>query len=198
MATVELRPSGSRILRYPPGEQPLLTAGVTKCEFVWLSTLDQVVLLRRHWNQQTEATEPCLCNPICGSSRIDRCVAVALRTSHDVWEERLLLLPEEGWRSFERAWLLQTVQQPDPMGARCSLQRTGSRRNGRTCCVPLDWVDNCPGTFNVLAACRRQLHVAGDFFGQGDEDRDDSGEVKPQGKASEGKPRVAKGRPQRR
>jgi len=198
MASVELRPSGAKILRYPPGEQPLLTAGQHKVEFVWLSTLDQVLLLRRHWNQTTEATEACVCNPTCPSSRLDRCVAVALRTNHDTWEERMLLLPEEGWRSFERAWLLQEVPKPHPMGARCHLLRTGSRRNGRTCCQPIEWYPDTPGSFDIAAAARRQLHIAADFFGQTEADLPAEVNVIPPARSRQDKPRVPLGTPKKR
>jgi hypothetical protein len=195
MASVEVTKAGTRILRHPPGGQPLLVAGVGRAEFIWLSTVDQILLLRRHWDAASESTVACLCEPQCGSSRVDRLVAVVLRIDHETWEERLLVLPEEGWRSFERAWLLQPVQQPDPLGARCTIVRTGSRRNGRVCCVPLDWVAAPPSTFNLAAAARTQLHVAADFFGRGADAEEPS--VLPVGvprvdRAE--KPRVPKGR----
>jgi hypothetical protein len=195
MATVEVLKSGSKILRHPPGGQPLLTAGVTRAEFIWLSTLDQVLLLRRHWDAASESTVACLCEPRCGSSRVDRVVATLLRVDHALWEERLLLLPEEGWRSFERAWLLLNLQRPCPMGARCTIQRTGSRRNGRTCCVPLDWIDDPPSTFDVTAAARQQLHVSADFFGRGAHGLGEEPGLPPVAiPGVTGKPRVPKGR----
>jgi len=190
LTTVEVRPSGAKILRHAPGEQPLLIAQPRPQEFCWLSTMDQVLLLRRHWNQNTESTEPCLCNPTCGSSRVDRLVAVALRMSHDQFDERLLVLPEEGWRCFERLWLLQPVPQPDTLGAMCVIQRTGTRRNGRTTCVPSSWAANPPGPFDVVAAARRQLHIAADFFG----DRGDVEGLIDAGKAEAAALRAAKPR----
>jgi len=195
MASVEVRLDGSKILRHPPGGQPLLVAGVGRAEFIWLSTLDQVLLLRRHWDAASESTVACLCEPRCGSSRVDRVVAVILRVDHDIWEERLLLLPEEGWRSFERVWLLQEMLQVDPMGARCTIMRTGSRRNGRVCCVPLNWVAAPPTTFDVAAAARQQLHVAADFFGRGADSLGEEPVILPVGLPGvSGKPRVPKGR----
>ena len=195
MASVEKRADGSRIVRYSPGGQPLLVPSPTRVEFLWLSGLDQMVLLRRHWSAAIEATEPCLCEPRCGSSRVDRLVATLLRTNHDTWEERLLILPEEGWRSFERSWLLNAELQPTPEGARCLLHRVGPKRNGRTTCQPQDWVKVCPSGFSVVIAAREQLHVAADYFGRGDELVEDE---TPQGKASAGKPRVPLGKPQKR
>lgn len=194
MASVEKRADGSRIVRYGPGKQPLLVPSPVRVEFIWLSGLEQVIFLRRHWNSAAEATEPCLCEPRCGSSRVDRLVATLLRTNHDTWEERLLILPEEGWRSFERCWLLQPAVQPSPEGARCLLQRVGPKRNGRTTCLPQDWVKVCPSGFSVVEAAREQLHVASDFFGKGDEMDE---ERIPQDKAREGKPRVPLGKPQK-
>lgn len=194
MASLEVRADGTRIVRHSPGGQPLLVPGPHKIEFLWLSSLDEIVLLRRHWNTNAEATEPCLCEPRCGSSRVDRLVAALLRTNHDTWEERLLILPEEGWRSFERSWLLQPEKQPDTSGARCHLQRVGPKRNGRTTCIPLDWVKNCPSGFSVVIAAREQLHVAADFFGRGDDELAEE-KIELPARTRQDKPRVPLGKP---
>lgn len=192
MTTVEHRSSGQRVLRYGLGRQPLLTPQTHKQEILWLSELDHVIRVLRHWDDERQCTEVCTCQGICTTQRTDRLIGVLAHTGANLWEERLLILPEDGWRTCERAWLAKFQDERDMQGAVCIIQRAGSRRNSRTTCIPQKWQkDDVPSGFPIGDAALRQMHIATDFFGLGCNDA----EIDP---SAEGvvKPRIALGKKQ--
>lgn len=195
MSHVETRLSGQRILRYESGRQPLLVASAAAQEVMWLSSLDEVLRLRRHWVDAIASTEVCHCQPPCGTMRIDRLVAVIKNQGEGRWEERLMILPEDGWRSCERIWLLNYQDRPDLRGVTCIVQRVGERRNGRTTCIPQAFQSgDLPATFDVPAAARHQLHVAADFFGAGCNELEEDEKVIVPARSRQTKPRVPLGK----
>jgi hypothetical protein len=174
----------------------LLSLGPIGREVIILSTEDEVVLLRRHWDPDLAATEPCLCTPRCASSRIDRSMMAIARTGPESWEHVLVVLAEDGFASMERNALAILGKWPGLRGLHAVIRRQGDRKNGRLC-VTVQGFFKGPliAPRDILEACRRVLRVSADFFGRGlDEVERTDDTIIPPARSRSDKPRVAKGR----
>jgi hypothetical protein len=198
MTTVEHTSTGKKIIRYCLGKQPLLVISEKLQGVLWLSTIDQVILVQRHWSEPLQRTEHCSCVEHCPTTRVDRLGAVLLQIDHSIFEERILILPEDGWRCLERAWLLKFQDQADIRGLGCNIRRVGSRRNGRTTCDPVQWSkDAVPRSFDLDEAVYRQMHIPPELYRHGANTFEVPPDHRSNGKSSE-KPRIALGKPQGR
>lgn len=192
---VESTPTGQRVFS-PTGGPRLLPLTNVGREVIFLSSEEEVVLLRRHWNSEFNATMPCLCTPKCASSRVDRSIMAIVRTGPESWEHVLVVLAEDGFASLERSALAMFGKWQGLRGLHAIIKRTGTAKNGRLAC-------SVNGFFrgpllppkDILDACRRILRVSADFFGRGLEEVDRSEEtISVPLRSREDKPRVPKGR----
>jgi hypothetical protein len=194
MATVETRETGMKIIRHGPGRQPLLTISEKLQGLIWLSPISGVIRVQRHWDEELDRTEPCRCVGHCPTTRTDRLVAVLLQMDRLMYEERVLVLPEDGWRCMERCWLAKFQDRADLQGAGCLIRRVGSRRNGRTTCEILEWYKSVvPESFDLDEAVRRQMHIATDFFHRGANAHEVDEKIETPIKRRSDKPRVPLG-----
>lgn len=192
---VESTPTGQRVF-CPTGGPRLLPIVAVGREVIVLNTEEEVVLLRRHWNSEVNATEPCLCSPRCASSRVDRCMMAITRTGHQAWEHVLLVLADDGFASLERSTLAVLGKWQGLRGLHAVIRRTGSSKNGRLCATVQGFFKGelLPPR-DILEACRRVLRVSADFFGRGLEEADRTDEtISVPLRTRDTKPRVAKGK----
>jgi hypothetical protein len=183
-----------KIIRHGTGKQPLLVISEKQQGLIWLSAISEVIRVQRHWDDFAEQTEPCKCVGHCPTTRTDRLVAVLLQIDRLLYEERVLVLPEDGWRCVERCWIAKFQDKADLQGAGCFVQRVGSRRNGRTTCTILEWYKSVvPESFDLGEAVRRQMHIATDFFQRGANAEEVDEKIETPIKRRSDKPRVPLG-----
>lgn len=157
--------NGHKVLCMPSGQQRIAVARSQKSEMIVLSTIQDVLEVRRHWDNEQNGSVPCLCNPRCHSSRIDRMIAVLLRLGELHWEQRVFICSEEGWSSFQRNLATGEWDPTDIRGWSVIVQRWGSKSNGRCTVTPSTKHPAVPPTFDLVAAVRNTVGIAADFFG---------------------------------
>jgi len=162
---VEERLDGAKIVRDGPGRQQLLVASTHQEELVIVSGIAEVISVTRHWDTTLDKTVPCECSGPCPSRRLDRFLAVIYRTGPTIWQERLLVLSDQGWHCLIGSLVAKGCPIDAIRGGRCILRRVGNKANGRIECHLQDVVKNVPAGFDVAAAMRGTVGVSADFFG---------------------------------
>jgi len=183
---------GAQIIRPGLGRQRLLVASSHPAEVVIVCELREVVSCVRHYDESLKKTVPCQCDGPCYSQRTDRFVGVLYRSGPTLWEERLLVVPANGWASLLSTMLNKHLDHSDLVGLRAIVQRKGDAINGRTTVAVQDRVGKPPKGFNMHAAIRNSTGIAADFFGDSDGELFSKEEVPLRTRAD--KPRVPLGK----
>jgi hypothetical protein len=189
---VEKTVDGAQILRPGEGRQRLLVATSHPAEVVVVCDLRDVVSCLRHYDEQLKKTIPCTCTGACYSQRMDRFLAVLYRQGPTIWDERVLVLPANGWSSLVATMLLKHLDHSDIRGIRAIVQRRGDSINGRTTFDVQDRVKAVPAGFNLAAGIRNCTGIAAGFFLDADGDLFVKEEVPARTRSD--KPRLALGK----
>jgi hypothetical protein len=193
---VEKTLDGAMVLRPGVGRQRLLVATSHPAEVVVVCDLGEVVSVVRHFDDALKKTVPCSCSGPCHSQRLDRFLAVLYRQGPTLWDERVLVLPANGWGSLVQTMLNKHLDHSDIRGLRAIVQRRGDSINGRTTFDVQDRVSRPPKGFDLIAGIRNCTGIAADFFGDADGDMHQPADLDP--KPPSGKPRIALGKKQGR
>lgn len=192
---VEKCVDGAMIMRPGLGRQRLYVASTHPGEVVILSNLAEVISCLRHRDEELKKCVPCQCTHPCYTQRTDRFLAIILRTGPTLWDERVMVLPAQGWSSLMSTMLNKGMNHEQIRGVRCIVQRHGDHANGRTSCEAQDRTSKPPAGFNLAAGVRNTLGIAADFFG--DADGELFAKEVPPARTRQDKPSVALGRPQK-
>lgn len=193
---VEKCVDGAQIMRPGVGKQRLYVASSHPGEVMILSDLREVISCHRHHDEVLKKTVPCFCTQPCPTQRLDRFLAVILRTGPTLWDERVMVLPAQGWSSLMTTMVNKNRDHTMIRGARCIVQRHGSTPNGRTSCEYQDCSKNPPAGFDLAAGVRNTLGIAADFFGDSDGELFAPAELPARTRSD--KPRLPLGKPQGR
>jgi hypothetical protein len=189
---IEKRVDGAQVVRPGLGRQRLLVASTHPAEVVVVCDLEEVISCNRHHDENLKKTVPCTCTGPCYSQRTDRFVAVLYRTGPTLWEERVLVLPANGWGSMMSTMLNKHLDHSDIRGLRMIVQRRGDSINGRTTADVQDRVKSIPGGFDLKAGVRNTTGIAADFFG--DSDGELFAKEEPPARTRQDKPRTPLGK----
>jgi len=190
---IEDRVDGAKIMRPGSGRQRLLVATTHPAELVVVCEMKEVISVKRHWSEELQKSVACDCTGPCPTSRLDRFLAVLYRVGPTIWEERLLVIADQGWHCLLASLLVKGFPHDRIWGARVILRRVGPKSNGRTEAHVQDFVKSTPGGFDIPAAMRNGVGIAADFFGDS-EGAPVSDQVALPIKTRSDKPRVDKGR----
>jgi len=194
---VENTSSGWKVIRADSGQQRLFVAAPQRRELILLSTLAEVIAVRRHWVNDIQMTEPCWCEPRCHTSRLDRMIACLLAGPDRIAEERIFICPEIGFAALQRSMVAKHLDHSDLAGLHVIVQRTGPKCNGRVSVEVQSRMMDAPKTFDLVAGVRGSMGIAADFFRSVDEEDLPERKTLP-ARTREEKPRVALGADQQK
>jgi len=186
-----------------PGMHPLMIERPQPMvrTFIITSPITQRVQVRRHWNEESGRTEPCRCEPPCGTMREDYFTGALMLKHTDPdgtrhWEQVVLHLTETTVRSIY-AVIQMRGDKGDLQHLAIQLKRVGNA-NGRV--TVTSWVrmpaKDRPG-IDVAGVILKRLHIATNMFSEKIDHDTDAPEPTEQtetpARTREEKPRVPKG-----
>jgi len=168
---------------------------VVNTDFIVLCEAENAIHLKRHWDEPTNRTIICTCEPVCGSSRIDWFAPGLLWYAPQMWEQVILHFAEVAWIHL----LAECRKAGEPLkGVWGQWKRASMAKNAGTI-IKIMKKSGCTHVpVDLGYALQRRLGISADFFpavasapGLAEVKEADqvAGSVKPRS----AKPRVSKG-----